>query len=130
MAVEETDELFVKKHFKMQSALGTIVAHVSDTILGVWIGPKGGIEGQAGVYLDRKSKTPAIVLYPPAGYRSPSSALPFAFSAAGLQVPLPDGGVVILSLAELAGLAKSLRTSLDSQKEAEIATPAHEGCQE
>jgi len=119
MSREEFGEIFakeleLKKHFKMKCDAGQLDIHASPTCLGLWIVQEGckGDENSIGMVCQR-GMGPYFQVWPDSSFFEPGSRnrLPFAFgSSTGLQVPQPDGTVVIVPLRRLAELAKKMMT--------------------
>jgi hypothetical protein len=110
----DLDELRVRKHVKVQSKVGKIDVHASDSVLGVWVsaGPDSRPEYDTVAVVCDRGHAPYICVYPSRGFRNadvrtPPVQLPVAISGAGIQIPHPDGTASRISWTEVSQLVRA-----------------------
>jgi hypothetical protein len=106
----EVEQLRVGRHFKMKCDAGGLAIHASGNCLGVWLdsNKSGPMYGTIGM-IAQSGMPPYFSVWPAKGYFERTPVAPFAFSAAGLQVPHPDGTVTILSLEDISAAVKAFK---------------------
>lgn len=110
----EVEQLRVGKHFRMKSPAGSLSIHASEKMVGVWVHSDACTASSGTIGLVAESgKMPYICVWPEKGYAkggvNGGNKLPFALSAAGLQIPHRDGTVTTLSLEEVSDLVRNLK---------------------
>ncbi len=108
---EKFDEVQVEKHFKMKSGSGSIEMHCSESVTGIWLNSAGRGPKVIGI-VAQKGRDPYVCVY------TDGKELPFAISAAGVQVPGvgPKDKPTILSFDELSILAQKAKQFLSEVK--------------